>query len=105
MEGGDLENKKGEGGESIYGESFTEEDSDIKFIEPGLLCMIRNEENKSDSKFFVTKKSLKNYDLKYFPIGKLINDSLSVLKRIMKTPCDENGFPTLPIKIDNCDHI
>ena len=42
------------GGESIYGESFPDENYNVKLEKAGMLAMLPNGPNSNDSRFFIT---------------------------------------------------
>ena len=50
-EGGDVNNTDGEGGESIYGETFDDENFNLLHTKPYLLSMVNNGTNTNNSKF------------------------------------------------------
>ena len=53
-QGGDITKGNGQGGESIYGKKFADENFDISFEKPYLLAMANSGKNTNGSQFFIT---------------------------------------------------
>jgi peptidyl-prolyl cis-trans isomerase-like 6 len=54
VQGGDIVQGRGDGGVSIYGETFADETFDISFDSPGILAMASSGPHTNASQFFVT---------------------------------------------------
>ncbi|CAM9331084.1 unnamed protein product [Choristocarpus tenellus] len=54
VQGGDIVSGAGDGGVSIYGDTFADETFTVKFDEPGVLAMANNGPHTNASQFFIT---------------------------------------------------
>ncbi|CAJ2643738.1 unnamed protein product [Trifolium pratense] len=100
VKGGDFVNRNGTGGESIYGSNFPDESPRLKHDAPGLLSMAFADRDTLGSHFIITLKADHHLDRKHVVFGKLV-EGLQVLKRIEDVG-DEEGHPTVTVKIINC---
>ena len=73
IQGGDIINKNGTGGESIYGQFFEDENFSNKHSEPYLLSMANSGKNKNSSQFFITLAPLPHLDGVNVVFGKVIS--------------------------------
>ena len=71
-QGGDVTKFNGSGGTSIYGDTFPDENFQMKHSEPGILSMCAYNKNSNNSKFNLTFKRLESMDGKRVVFGKLI---------------------------------
>ncbi|MFS7993235.1 putative peptidylprolyl isomerase [Helianthus anomalus] len=95
-EGGDLLGKNdGSCGESIYGESFEDENFLLRHSEPGMLSMAKRGPNTNGSRFYLTFNPVQMLDGLNVVFGKVI-EGTSTLRRIEKL-----GTPG-QVKITNC---
>ncbi|KAJ0504760.1 putative peptidylprolyl isomerase [Helianthus annuus] len=95
-EGGDLLGKNdGSCGESIYGESFEDENFLLRHSEPGMLSMAKRGPNTNGSRFYLTFNPVQMLDGLHVVFGKVI-EGTSTLRRI-----ELLGTPG-QVKITNC---
>ncbi|KAK2993767.1 hypothetical protein RJ640_025074 [Escallonia rubra] len=99
-QGGDFFKRDGSYGESIYGDKFPDESAKLKHDGPGLLSMAIADRDARGSLFSVTFRANHHFDRKYVVFGKLVQGH-EVLKKI-ESVGDEEGRPTVTVKIVNC---
>ena len=71
-QGGDITNKDGTGGESIYGPKFADENFRHTHCEIGMLSMASAKPNSNSSQFFVTFAEQPHLDRKHVVFGKMV---------------------------------
>ena len=98
IQGGDINKKNGEGGISIYGEPFNDEDFILKHDSEGLISMANSGPNTNLSQFFITLAPAPHLDGKHVVFGKVIS-GMEHVKNIGTTPVDFNDRPVQDIKI------
>ncbi|XP_022089823.1 peptidyl-prolyl cis-trans isomerase-like 6 [Acanthaster planci] len=72
LQGGDILLGKGDGGESIYGQFFEDENYSVKHASRGMLGMANQGRHTNGSQFYVTFQPAPWMDTKYVAFGKLI---------------------------------
>tara|TARA_B100000902_G_C27017387_1_gene767889 strand:- start:57 stop:761 length:705 start_codon:yes stop_codon:yes gene_type:complete len=81
LQGGDVTNNDGTGGISIYGNTFDDENFDIKHTTRGLLSMANKGPNTNNSQFFITLNKAEWLDNKHVVFGRIISN-LNILNNI-----------------------
>ncbi|XP_076236040.1 uncharacterized protein LOC143180294 [Calliopsis andreniformis] len=102
-QGGDITKFNGSGGSSIYGDSFENENFNLRHAGPGVLSMYSNNENKNDSKFNLTFKRLDTMNGKHVVFGKIISGFSNIYK--IEEFGTKTGKPIKTIIISNCGII
>ncbi|XP_020622890.1 peptidyl-prolyl cis-trans isomerase-like 6 [Orbicella faveolata] len=72
IQGGDIEEGKGIGGESIYGPFFEDEDFSIPHAKRGIVGMANRGRHTNGSQFFITLQPAPWMDTKYVAFGQVI---------------------------------
>ncbi|TNV77617.1 hypothetical protein FGO68_gene10242 [Halteria grandinella] len=84
-QGGDITKDNGEGGESIYGPKFADENFINKHARRGLLAMANKGRHTNNSQFYITFSQLSKNDGKNVVFGEVADeDSFRVLDKIEK---------------------
>lgn len=101
IQGGDFIYGNGTGGESIYGETFKDENFQRRHACAGLLSMANKGRNTNSSQFLVTLKPCPHLDGKHVVFGQVI-EGMDVIRQIAKVPTDRNERPKLKIIVFDC---
>ena len=101
IQGGDFTNFDGTGGKSIYGDSFEDENFNLKHNQPGLLSMANSGPNTNGSQFFITLKETPWLDDKHVVFGILL-EGFELIKKIELLEKDDNNKPLVEVKIIEC---
>ncbi|XP_016072961.1 PREDICTED: peptidyl-prolyl cis-trans isomerase-like 6 [Miniopterus natalensis] len=91
IQGGDITAGKGDGGESIYGPTFEDENFSIPHNKRGVLGMANKGRHSNGSQFYITLQSAPYLDKKYVAFGQLI-EGTEVLQQLELVPT-ENERP------------
>ncbi|CAM4690044.1 hypothetical protein PO909_010451 [Leuciscus waleckii] len=101
LQGGDISpERKGTGGDSIYGPTFEDESFVISHNKRGILGMANQGAHSNGSQFYITLQPASWMDYKYVAFGQLI-EGTAVLKRIEAVPT-YNERPKQDCKIAAC---
>lgn len=101
LQGGDFTRGNGTGGESIYGETFADENFQRKHTKPGLLSMANAGPATNGSQFFITTVPCSWLDGKHVVFGEVV-DGMNVVTTIENLRCDKNDKPRSNVVIAQC---
>ena len=105
IQGGDVVHGDGTGGESIYGKTFKDEHTKLKFDGPGCLAMANSGPDTNQSQFFITLDEAPHLDGKHVVFGKVVA-GLAVLRKVANLDVDDDQCPKFfNVKIDQCDEL
>lgn len=103
IQGGDID---GQGGFSIYGPAFADEDLDgEKHDAPGLLSMANSGPNTNGSQFFITTNQAASWlDGKHVVFGRVV-DGMKSVRLIENCSVQKGNKPVIPITIKECGEL
>jgi cyclophilin family peptidyl-prolyl cis-trans isomerase len=97
IQGGDFTNYDGTGGISIYGNTFKDENFDLKNVR-GTISMANSGPNTNGSQFFISTNDNNFLDGKHVVFGKVIK-GMDLVDYIETLETDENDRPLNEIKV------
>uniref|UniRef100_A0A8C5QRB2 Probable inactive peptidyl-prolyl cis-trans isomerase-like 6 n=1 Tax=Leptobrachium leishanense TaxID=445787 RepID=A0A8C5QRB2_9ANUR len=100
IQGGDILAGKGNGGESIFGETFEDENYAVPHNKRGILGMANKGRHTNGSQFYITLQPTPYMDRKFVAFGKLIEGS-AILQKLEDIPT-YNERPTVDCRITDC---
>ncbi|KAK3098704.1 hypothetical protein FSP39_022239 [Pinctada imbricata] len=100
IQGGDIYHGRGNGGESIHGYVFEDENFAVKHNKRGIVGMANKGRHTNGSQFYITLQSTPWMDTKYVAFGQVIEGTETLKK--MEEQETMNERPTKDIKITGC---
>jgi len=101
IEAGDMENYDGSGGESIYGRTFPDEGFKDAHHRRGLLSMVSRGPGTNNSKFFITLRSLPQFDGRHVVFGEVVGDH-GILERMEALETEYPDRPVTQVAVVDC---
>ncbi|KAI8469464.1 MAG: hypothetical protein J3K34DRAFT_279920, partial [Monoraphidium minutum] len=102
-QGGDFERGNGTGGESIYGETFEDENFVLRHDAPGILSMANAGPGTNGSQFFLCLAPCAWLDGKHVVFGRVV-EGMSIAKR-MEACGSKSGRTSRPVAIADCGQL
>ena len=103
IQGGDVSEFNGKGGESIYGKHFSDENFRFGHTRPGLLSMASGGANTNQSQFFITFRAIPKCNKKNVVFGQVI-EGFDVCQEINAAEVTKD-VPNVEIKVVNCGQL
>ena len=104
IQGGDFEQNKGNGGFSIYGKTFDDENFKYNHSQAGLLSMANSGPNTNGSQFFITFNEAPWLNGKHVVFGRIIK-GLEYLKILEEIQTNANDVPLKEIEVVSAGEI
>nr|CEL67263.1 TPA: peptidyl-prolyl cis-trans isomerase, cyclophylin protein, putative [Neospora caninum Liverpool] len=105
IQGGDIQNDDGTGGECVWGGTFRDENFVRRHAQAGCLAMANNGRHTNGSQFYITLKKASSLDNRHVVIGQLI-DGMELLRAMQLVPTDpKTGKPKVPVVVAGCGEM
>ncbi|MQL99474.1 hypothetical protein Taro_032189 [Colocasia esculenta] len=105
IQGGDFIKGDGSGCVCIYGSKFEDENFIAKHTGPGLLSLANSGPGTNGCQFFVTCAKCEWLDNKHVVFGRVLGDSLLVVRKIENVATGPNNRPKLACIIAECGEM
>uniref|UniRef100_H2YXR0 Peptidyl-prolyl cis-trans isomerase n=1 Tax=Ciona savignyi TaxID=51511 RepID=H2YXR0_CIOSA len=105
VQGGDFVQNNGTGLMSIYGGKFADENFKMRHTGPGLLSMANSGKHTNGCQFFITCAKCDFLDGKHVVFGKVLGESLLVVRKIENVTVGANNKPRLPVVVSECGEL
>jgi len=102
-QGGDFTNGDGTGGESIYGRTFADENTELPHDRAGLLSMANSGADSNGSQFFITLNATGWLDGKHVVFGEVLR-GMDVVKK-MEACGQDGGQTSAAVTISACGEL
>lgn len=102
IQGGDVTERNGRGGFSVYGEKFADENFEVKHDKAGLLSMANAGKNTNGSQFFITVAKTPWLDGKHVVFGEVLDECMDVVYEISRVKADKWNKPLDDVVIVDC---
>jgi peptidylprolyl isomerase len=103
IQGGDFTRGNGTGGESIYGETFEDENFELKHTAAGMLSMANAGPGTNGSQFFITVAETPWLDGRHVVFGKVV-DGMDVVKK-MEAQGSRSGDTKSNVVLAGCKQL
>ncbi|KAI8822240.1 peptidyl-prolyl cis-trans isomerase B [Fimicolochytrium jonesii] len=104
IQGGDFTTGDGNGGYSIYGETFPDENFNLNFTEPGIVAMANAGPDTNGSQFFITTIITKWLNQHYVIFGYVL-EGMDIVYKIGNTTTNADDRPLSEVIVTNCAEV
>lgn len=101
LQGGDFTQGNGMGGESIYGETFRDENFKYQHNKPGMMSMANSGPHTNGSQFFITTVATPHLDAKHVVFGKVVK-GMKIVRKIENLRVNSDDVPVEKVVIADC---
>jgi cyclophilin family peptidyl-prolyl cis-trans isomerase len=104
VQGGDIENLDGFGGESVYGGEFEDENFQLLHDTEGVVSMGNVGPNTNTSQFFITLAAAPHLNNENCAFGRVLS-GMDVVRKMSEVSTDENDKPVNKCFVKDCGRI